>query len=92
MILEEYDEEFHIKCEKELSRAEGCAEGRDKTLITLVVRKLIKGKTPEEIAEDLEEEPPVIRQIYEAALCCAPKYDCNQIYQKLTELRENSGR
>ena len=86
MILEEYDEEFHIECEKELSRA----EGRDKTLITLVVRKLIKGKTPEEIAEDLEEELPVIRPIYEAAFRCAPKYDCNQIYQKLTELRENA--
>lgn len=83
MILEEYDAEFHIQCEKELSRE----EGRSKNLIALVTRKLARGKSPSEIADDLEEDLSVIQMICEAARDFAPGYDCDQIYQKLVDLR-----
>ena len=45
-------------------RLEGRLEGRTEKLKELVAKKWQKGKTPEQAAEDLEEEPEVIRKIY----------------------------
>ena len=69
--------------------AEGLAEGLERgkwmKTISLVCRKLARGKSPEEIAEDLEEEVSVIAPICEAAGSFAPGYDAEKIYEKLKE-------
>ena len=62
----EYDAEKHIRQEKEESWEEGFQEGRESLLIHLihlVKRKLEKGKTVSEIAEDLAQEEAVIREL-----------------------------
>ena len=63
MSIYEYDAEKHIRQEKEESWDEGFQEGRESLLIQLVKHKLEKGKTASEIAEDLEQEEPVIREL-----------------------------
>lgn len=52
-------------------------------LIKLACRKLVKGKSPEEAAEELEESVETIRKIYQAAEEFAPDYDNVQIYHRL---------
>ena len=42
---------------------DGQQEGRESLLIQLTKRRLEKGKTVSEIAEDLEQEEPVIREL-----------------------------
>lgn len=61
--------------------------GRDMKLIEMVCRKLKKGKTMEQIAEELEEETDVIAAICKAAEAAAPEYDCNEVYEKWKELK-----
>ena len=55
--------------------------GERKNLISLICKKIVKGKIPEIIADELEEEEAVIREIYDIALAFAPDYDCNAIYE-----------
>ena len=45
--------------------------------------KLVKGKSPEEAAEELEESVETIRKIYQAVEEFAPDYDNVQIYHRL---------
>ena len=88
---------LHLECLRDEAIAEGLAEGRTEGLaeglergkwmktISLVCRKLARGKSPEEIAEDLEEEASVIAPICEVAGSFAPGYDADKIYEKLKE-------
>lgn len=64
------------------SRKEGRAEGRIEEKIDLVCRKLAKGKTPETIADDLEEDLNKIQRICDAASKYAPDYDIEKILQE----------
>ena len=61
------------------SRKEGRAEGRIEEKIDLVCRKLAKGKTPEVIADDLEEDLSKIQKICDVAAKYAPDYDIEEI-------------
>ena len=63
----------------------GRREGEVGQLILLVSRKIQKGKSMEETAEDLEEDISVIEPIYSAIKESAPEYDVEKIYQKLNE-------
>lgn len=83
MVLNEYDQEFHIKTEKEIS----FEEGRYTTLVDLVCRKLRKGKTPETIAEELDEDLTVVTFICKAARTFAPDYDYLKVFHTLSEQR-----
>lgn len=83
MILTEYDEELHIKCEKKLSFEEGRQEGEFIKLIGQVCKKLKKNKSPEEISEELEEEISEVRRICEAAEEFKPEYDRDLICEKM---------
>lgn len=65
--------------------ARGEIKGEKKKLIQLVCRKLQKGKTPEIIADELEEEPELIGEICTAARKYAPEYDCEKIYKELNQ-------
>ncbi|MDE6404925.1 MAG: hypothetical protein K2M20_04640, partial [Lachnospiraceae bacterium] len=75
MLLTEYDEKKHlrntyregkeegIKEGMELGLNRGREEGREEKLRELVQKKLSRGKTIPEIAEELEEAPLIIEQI-----------------------------
>ncbi|MDO5425182.1 MAG: Rpn family recombination-promoting nuclease/putative transposase [Eubacteriales bacterium] len=63
-----------------LIKESGKAEGEAKKLIQQICKKMQKGKTPEQIADILEEELGTILPLYEAAEKCAPEYDLDEIY------------
>ena len=63
-------------------RREGKKEGRLEGKIDLVCRKLAKGKMPEAIAEDLEEDLSEVQRICDAAAKYAPDYDIEKILQE----------
>ena len=59
MSIFEYDQEKHMRQEREAAwkegRRSGLAEGREQILEVLIRKKLAKGKTVSEIAGELEE-------------------------------------
>ena len=71
----EYDEEKHMRQEREASweegrevgreegREEGIKKGKQELLERLIQKKLVKGKSISEISEELEEEEDVIAQM-----------------------------
>ena len=86
----EYDEEEHMRQEREQfwnkgireGMERGRQEGRSLTLISQVQKKLDKGKSISQIAEELEEEVPVIERIYKA-VAEEPEADLEIIFEKL---------
>ena len=68
----------------------GIERGSDIKLITQICLKLQKGKTPEQIADDLEEELSVVESIYEIAKKFAPSYDYDEIYRILAANKEDT--
>ena len=67
MSIFEYDKEEE---EKKLRKAEfeaGVEHGIEQSLVSLVIKKMKKGKSVEEIADMLEETPEKIQNIYELA-------------------------
>ena len=61
----------------------GISQGEIQKLVSLVCRKLQKGKNAVIIAEELDEEPALINQIYEVAKTYAPDYDERKICKAL---------
>ena len=74
-ILSEFDEVGYAQMLRE--------EGQEKKLIEQVCKKLRKDKSPELIAEELEEEEFTIKEICEKAKKYAPEYDIDKIYEDL---------
>lgn len=66
----------------------GIKKGESRKLIEMVCRKLSKQKTPDIIADELEEEPEIIRSICEVAESFAPDYDCNKVYEAWEKVKE----
>ncbi|MBD5457373.1 MAG: hypothetical protein HDR27_02240 [Lachnospiraceae bacterium] len=64
-------------------RAEGQAEGEEFQLIRMVCKKLVKGKTVPQIANELETEKNTIEKICKAAEDYAPEYDVEKIWNAL---------
>ena len=85
MSIFEYDQETHMKQEREESQAIGKKEGRIETLAQLVIKKIKKGLTAEDIADLLEEDVAEIKKICEIASKCAPDYDVEQICTELLQ-------
>ena len=77
-IREEAFEEGHSQ-----GLEQGLAEGAEKRLIHIICKKLGKGKTPEEIADEAEERLELVEKICHAAQMEAPDYDCDKIYARL---------
>ena len=71
--------------EIEYARDDGREEGFIKRLIQMVCKKIRRGKTIAEIADDLEEDLEQIEKIYNVAQEFAPTYDLNKIYDKCLE-------
>lgn len=84
MSIFEYNEEIELKKiradEYSLGLEDGMVKGRLKALISQICRKLKKNKTPQEIADDLEEDLSAISSIITAAEKHAPDYDETLIY------------
>ena len=68
---------------KEIGYEDGEAKGEEIHLIKMICRKLLKSKTPETIADELDEEIDIVKAICEAAAEFAPDYDAEKIYVKL---------
>ena len=83
MSIFEFDQELHDKTIRRESWEEGRTEGRTELIVSLVCRKLHKGKNAEVIAEELEADIAEIRQICEIAEAFAPEYDEEQIFYKV---------
>lgn len=86
--LQKWEELVYAKDEgKEEGLKEGMIKGREEgekgQLVRQVCKKLKKGKTPELIAHELEEDLTVIEEICKEAQRYAPDYDCEEIYAKL---------
>lgn len=64
--------------------SDGLQEGKQKQLILMVCKKLLKGKGPNEIADELEEDLDAVAQICLAAKSFAPDYNCDKVYKALT--------
>lgn len=62
---------------------QGIPQGETRKLVSLVCRKLKKGKEENVIAEELEEEPDLIEHICEIAETFAPEYDIIEICKLL---------
>lgn len=58
-------------------------EARELLLIEMVCKKIKKGKTIVQVAEDLETERPVIEKIYKVAQAFAPDYDIEKIQEAM---------
>ena len=63
----EYDQEKHLRMEREDAMAEGIAKGiskgRNELLAELVKKKLKKNKSPEIIADELEVDVAMVKDI-----------------------------
>ncbi len=63
--------------------------GEAKQLVKLVCKKVSKGKLPDQIAEELDEDDTkYIKEIYEIAMKYAPEYDAEKVFEELTKKEE----
>ena len=70
---------------REEGRIRGKAEGKEEKLAEQICRKLRKQKNPETIAEELEEELPLVQDICRKAAIFAPDYDVRKVLEALKE-------
>lgn len=59
----EYDQEKHLKMERMEAWEEGRTAGIEEEKLDLIAKKIQKGKTPSQIADDLEETETTIREL-----------------------------
>ena len=83
MSIFEYDEELHKKTLIEEGIEQGIEQGEYMKLIQMVCKKIKKDKSPETIAEELEEPVCQIQCICMAAKEFAPDYDAAAIYESI---------
>lgn len=92
MTIFEYDEEQHkqtlLSEGYEDGFNDGFSDGNLSTLITQICRKLKKGKSPETIADELEEDLNVIQDLCDIAKNYAPDYDVKEIVNKAKQINE----
>lgn len=98
MTLYEYDEELHKQTIRKESYEDGFEDGFDNgfgdgqhngeliKLTTQICRKLQKNKSPETIAEELEEDLDTIQHIYAIAKDFAPDYDVTKIVEQYKQV------
>lgn len=77
MSIFEYDEE----AVRRIQRQDAIETGQKLQLIHMILRKLQKGKEPEMIAQELDEELQTVIGIYKAAEVCG--MDAQSVYEHL---------
>lgn len=106
MSIFEYNEEVEMKKIRadeyslgwddgmEAGMKKGCESGMERggemKLIALICKKLKKGKAPEVIAEELEENLSVILAVVEAAAAYAPDFDAEAVYKEIVSRNEKA--
>lgn len=88
-LLEEEDDDMkaiQALFAPELAAAE--KRGENGKLVSQVCRKLRKGKGQEVIAEELEEDPGLIKVICQAARIFAPEYEEEKVFGEFTKVLE----
>lgn len=97
MLQAEYDYELDIEVQREEAyedglrageqsgKEKGIKEGIQEERISLIVKKVHRGKDLETIAEELEANVEDIREIYEAVKKAAPEYDMDIIRKSLNK-------
>lgn len=75
----EYNEEKHLRNEREDGIRLGIDQGIELNRFLLVCKKLAKGKTAAEITEMLEEPEDVIQALCKKAAVYAPEFDEKKI-------------
>lgn len=83
MSVLEFNFEKQLMFAERTGREEGREEGSELKIISLVCKKLIKEKSIEIIADELEEDIEYVKRIYDVAKCYAPEYDVVKIYETL---------
>ena len=78
VILEDIREEG-----REEGRIEGIEKGIEQTIISLICKKLLKGKDARIIADEIEEPVDKVTRICEIASKYLPNYDVNKIMDEL---------
>ncbi len=99
MTIFEYDEEQHKQTIYDEGYEEGYGSGYDSgygsgelsKLVSLICRKLKKGKEPETIAEELEEDLETVQHICEIAKGYVPEYDVAEIVNRVQALHSTNG-
>ena len=93
MSIFEFDQELHNRTLYEEGREDGFIKGEESgmltKLISLIIRKLQKGKSPEQIAEELEEDIDLVREICKCAASFAPKYDVGKICEAMLKKKRD---
>lgn len=82
-LLTEYDEKKTMEYLRQDAYDDGVTEGEMKLLISQICKKLSKGKSVNQIADELEEDVSKIKEIYDVAKDFAPEYDVKKILEKL---------
>lgn len=62
---------------------QGIPQGEILKLISMICRKMKKGKNAVVIAEELDEEPEIVERIYGVAKSFSPEYDAREIFKVL---------
>ena len=62
-------------------KTEGRNEGKTRAFIQLILAKMQKNYTPEQIADILEMDPNFVKEICQIALPMSPNYDPDKIYK-----------
>ena len=92
VVLTEYNEELHLKNVRECGYEEGydngLDQGRIQAQLELIVKKVQKGQSLEQIADALEKSPEELKKSYEAVLKSAPAYDLQKIREILEEKKK----
>lgn len=91
VVLTEYNEELHLKNVRECGYEEGYDNGYDSGLdqgrrqkeVDLIIKKVRKGQSLEQIADALETSEDQLKEIYEAVVKAAPGYDFEKIQGEL---------
>ncbi len=90
-FIKEHQAEVRNMCITEYNEAETMQmfkeEGKEDQLISMVCRKLRKGKDVEQIADELEEDEIHIKVICDAAKMFAPNYDEDKV---IAAIRQNA--
>lgn len=82
-LLTEYDEKKTMEYLRQDAYDDGVTEGEMKLMVSLICKKLSKGKSVNQIADELEEDVSKIKEIYDVAKDFAPEYDVKKILEKL---------
>lgn len=71
--------------------AQGIEQGELRQIISMVYKKMKKGKTLEVISDELEEDLQLVRKIYDAIILEGEEYDCGRIYNMIFGDVDRSG-